>query len=142
MLSGVSLYTFQLPESERGALVAGQDGSKSYASKLNPRPHACGCAVQACHALLHVQRALAQWCAQQPRAALRAPPSGGSQPGAGASQDEVGLLGELQQLVAVVPQRCQAVAAEFAGAAPLRLRRFLHPGFHWTVPNTRIGSNS
>jgi hypothetical protein len=70
--------------------------------------------MQACHALLSLQRALADWCSQQPQDVLRGIVPG-SQPGAGASQDEMGLLGELQQLVGLVPRRCRAVAAEFVG---------------------------
>lgn len=68
--------------------------------------------MQACHALLNLQSALAEWCAQQPCMALRGVAMGASQ---GGSQDEVGLLGELQQLMDLLPRRCRAVASEFIG---------------------------
>lgn len=80
--------------------------------------------------MLNVQRALAQWCSRQPRGALKAL-SSGSQPEMLASQDEVGLLGELQQLVTLVPKRCQAVAAEFVGAA--------HCFMHMVLPENPKG---
>jgi hypothetical protein len=83
--------------------------------------------LQACHEILSLQWRLADWCCRQQPGGLRG----------GASQGEVGLLGELQALAEVVPRRCQAVATELLGADLSFKCRRMHACMHalWACAN-------
>eukprot|EP00892_Ulva_mutabilis_P002521 jgi/Ulvmu1/1226/UM109_0024.1 len=71
--------------------------------------------LQACHAMLALQAAMARWAALQPRAELLPPPGE-------RAADEVGILQELCDLLPLVLRRCKAVASELCGSSASEAR--------------------
>lgn len=83
--------------------------------------------LQACHALLALQAAMARWAAVQPAADLLPPPGA-------RGADEVGILQELSDLLPLLLRRCSAVATELCGTPP----RTLRTGDHRMPPSPRL----